>query len=166
MLAPYEVLHAELIWCGMSRSSGSFGGNNVIVDISSVINNPIILTDPNGNTVQITPSTATFSLGAVSNNNIFYTRSQYITTIVQNGGPGSYTVGRVPSAINIYKDNEINHAGWSMIVAYKNTNLTPKNMSIYAGGNLITPNGTVNVPISGFLTPPSGPIEARLSLSA
>ena len=160
MLSGYEVLYAELIWAGMSKSTGNT--QQQVVDVTPYIDNPVLLTTPLGNTIEVSPTTVTAGSAALDTGNIFYSRSQDITSIVKTYGVGKYTVGRVPSAVNVDEINAINHAGWTMIVAYKNDNLTPKSMSIYVGENFVDADSTLDVSISGFLTPPSGPLSGRL----
>lgn len=163
MLTGYSVLYAELIWGGMSVSQSS--GGNPPVNVSASINNPITLTTPTG-TMQITPDPATAQTAEISGAGTFYIRTQDVTNAIAAGGVGTYTVAGVPSAININEASTLNHAGWTLIVAYKNSSLPPRNMNIYVGEELIGSGQTTNVTVDGFLTPPSGTVSARVLVGA
>ncbi|HQI23205.1 MAG TPA: hypothetical protein PLV15_00070, partial [Smithella sp.] len=79
------VLYAELIWGG----SYNYGGQNV----SGSLNNAVTFSGPFGSTsVSPSPSTA-FTTGS---GEYYYVRSADVTSYVQAGGAGSYTVGGVP----------------------------------------------------------------------
>jgi len=161
------VLYAELIW----------GGNYLTIneDISSEIDNQVLLTDPDGNTTPITPDPVTnnehtipFSTGQLG----FYTRSANVTSIVQAAGAGTYTTAQVPGLVDplISSTANTNHAGWTLAVVYENVNFPNRSMYLYVGSEGIVSSVTgtpfIDVPISGFSTPPSGPVEIRLLMSA
>lgn len=83
-----------------------------------------------------------------------------VTGLIQalpNSGNGTYAVGNIQSATGSDR-----YAGWSLIVAYKNSGETVKNMTIFDGLVSISGTTTANIPISGFLTPPSGPINGEI----
>lgn len=97
-------------------------------------------------------------------NNGRYQAFADVTSIVQalpNAGNGTYAVGNVQAAIGSDR-----YAGWSLIVAYKNPAETIKNMSIFDGLVSISGTTTRNINISGFLTPPSGPLNAEVGFVA
>ncbi|MDW8419468.1 MAG: Ig-like domain-containing protein, partial [Chitinophagales bacterium] len=50
-------------------------------------------------------------------------------------------------------------AGWMICVVYRNDNEDMRNMYVYNGLVNVSGSLTVDVPISGFLTPPSGPVN-------
>ncbi|MEG0297564.1 MAG: SdrD B-like domain-containing protein [Clostridium sp.] len=157
-----EVLHARLIWGGSIIS--------FLVDETANIDSPVNLTTSIG-TFSIIPdisTSQTFILvpAGQSNSQIGYTRSADVTAMVSSGGSGAYTVGGVPSAISP-SNPAFNAAGWTLIVAYKNNSFPINRLDIYAGGVSIA--GTLPAAytgISGFATPSSGPISARILVSA
>lgn len=163
MLAGYTVLYAELLWGGMSISLST--GGNPPVDVSAFINNPITFTTPAG-TTSVSPDPATAQTAVIAGSGTFYIRTQNVTNLVSAGGIGRYVVGGVPSAVNLNEVNTLNHAGWTLIVAYENPSLPPRNMNVYVGEELIGGGATTNVTVTGFLTPPTGAINARILVGA
>lgn len=161
------VLYAELIW----------GGNYLTIDedISGDINNQVLFTDADGNTTAISPDPATanehtfaFQSGQIG----FYSRSADVTSIVQAAGAGTYTTGSVPGLLDpqIASTANTNHAGWTLAVVYENTSLPNRSMYLYVGSEGIVSSaiGTpfIDIPITGFSTPPSGPVDIHLLISA
>lgn len=83
-----------------------------------------------------------------------------ITSIINaTNANGTYTIGNVVGPIGI------NNAcgGWTIVIAYSNPSLLPNNLTVF-DGNVIINQGdpAVDVPISGFLTPPTGPVSCEL----
>lgn len=157
-----EVLYAELIWGGMAISQSSQGPD---VSVEAFIDNAVSFITPVFSTT-VNPDSATKQVAVVTGYGTFYIRSQNVTSLIQAGGKGKYTVGGVPSAVNIMERSTLNHAGWSLLVVYKNADLPPRNMTVYVGEELINDNSTTNVTVTGFLTPPSGAVSARILVSA
>lgn len=163
MLPGSTVLYAELIWSGSQSTA--------LQDVSGSLNNAVQLKTPLGNTVSVSPSPAT----AQSIANFFgsiniYTRTANITNVVQNAGAGTYTLSNVPCALggtftSSPNNVESNYLGWTLCVIYKNGALPYRNATFWVLFSAITGTNTVDVPISGFLTPSSGPINARLATS-
>lgn len=56
--------------------------------------------------------------------------------------------------------------GWTLVVVYKNTTLTDRNLTVFDGLAVVTSSNNVTVPISGFLTPLSGPVNFELGVTA
>jgi uncharacterized repeat protein (TIGR01451 family) len=152
------VLYAELVW------GGSYINGNV--DLSAVINNPVSFTTPAA-TFSITPDNATkneFNLGSGA---FGYVRTANVTTQVQQGMGGTYTVGSVPGTIVINGDPTANHCGWTLAVIYQNTNLPFRNMSLRVGAVLVqSTSPPVNTTITGFATPVTGALGGRALFSA
>ncbi|NUP98915.1 MAG: DUF11 domain-containing protein [Armatimonadetes bacterium] len=153
MLAGSTVEYAELVWNG----SYNYGGENV----SANLNEPINFTTPAG-TFAVTSDVATRK---TLTSPLFYVRSADVTNLVASGGAGTYTVGRVP-ATQGNSENNNNVAGWSLCVVFSNPTLPPRNMTVFVGAELT--NGTLSPTsaVSGFCTPRTGPVNARLLVSA
>ena len=83
-----------------------------------------------------------------------------ITSLINvTNANGTYTVANVVGPIGI------NNAcgGWSIVIAYSNPVLQPRNLTVFDGCTIINQGDpAVNVNISGFLTPPSGPVSCEL----
>ena len=85
-----------------------------------------------------------------------------VTSLVQAAGNGAYTVANVQATTgtNYY-------AGWSMIVAFQAPGMPARNITIFDGYGIIQNNDPpLNIPISGFIAPPSGTVNAKVSVIA
>jgi uncharacterized repeat protein (TIGR01451 family) len=85
-----------------------------------------------------------------------------VTQQVTAGGSGSYGVANVQAQLgsNVY-------AGWALVVVYQSPSQPSRNLTVFDGYAFIK-NGdpAVNIPINGFLTPPSGPVDAKVGVVA
>ena len=83
-----------------------------------------------------------------------------ITSLVNATAPnGTYTVANVCSPAGI-----VNAAGgWTIVIAYSDPSTIVRNLTVFDGSAIM--NGgdpALHIPISGFLTPPSGPVSCEL----
>ncbi|MGB5008086.1 MAG: DUF11 domain-containing protein, partial [Ferruginibacter sp.] len=83
-----------------------------------------------------------------------------ITALVNATNPnGTYTVANVVPPLN--KDNA--YGGWTLVIAYANPTLPSRNLTVFDGCAVVElGNAPVDVNITGFLTPPSGPVSCEL----
>jgi len=100
-----------------------------------------------------------------------YTTSYYgfknITNLVQlNGINTRYTIADMVS------ENDYNcWGGWTIVVVYKNVAEAMRNLTVFDGFANISDFGSVSyqsvdIPINGFVTPPSGPVNFELGVVA
>ncbi|WP_312102254.1 type IV secretory system conjugative DNA transfer family protein [Pygmaiobacter massiliensis] len=168
------VIYAELIWGGNYYYNYVDTANPppVSQNIFSVLSNPVLF---NGQPVLPDPATAqeqTFSQtsGTLTITRGFYERSADVTAIVQAAGAGSYTCQQIPGLVEPVQNytGATNHAGWTLAVMYRDLSLPERTLYLYNGAQLIinTIAPTIDIPIAGFATKPSGPINARLLVSA
>jgi uncharacterized repeat protein (TIGR01451 family) len=135
-----EVEYAELIWGGSTNAG-----------LSSVLNNPIDFTTPNG--IQfISPDPVT------SQNGSYYVRSADVTGLVKAAGDGTYTVGKVPASLTA--------VGWTLAVIYKDSTLPSRNITFFVSNTLIQNGAPQSVTLTDFGTPATGPVNARLLVTA
>lgn len=158
-----NVLYAELIWGGLYRSSAN--------NISNLINNSVTFITPSGaNTVS--PDAATAQTFTIPANNItlgFYVRSANVTALVQATLSGSYAVQGVPALIEAIDSRtaDTNHAGWTLAVVYENNDAPLRNLTLWSGGTVVSPEaGSTTITLSDFLTPEALPITGTLFVSA
>lgn len=157
------VLYAELVWGGLFRSS--------VNTIAALINNSISFTTPLG-TFAVAPDPATAQTFNIPANDItvgFYVRSANVTALVQAALGGSYAVQGVPALIEALDNRtaDTNHAGWTLAVAYENPALPLRNLTIWSGGTVVSPNtGSTTVTVTNFLTPDTAPITGKIFISA
>ena len=157
------VLYAELVWGGLFRSS--------VNNISAIINNSISFTTPQG-TFAVAPDPATAQIFNIPADNItvgFYVRTANVTALVQAALNGSYAVQGVPALIEALDNRtaDTNHAGWTLAVAYENPASPLRNLTIWSGGAVVSPNtGSTTITVSNFLTPEILPITGKIFVSA
>ncbi len=82
-----------------------------------------------------------------------------VTTLVQAGGTGDYFGANV-----VFTSNVNRYAGWALFVVFENFTLPLRNLSIFDGYIHVNATNAVTVPVSGFLTPFSGPIVSRIGV--
>ncbi len=83
-----------------------------------------------------------------------------VTNRVVTGGTGTYRVGNVQSTTGTNQ-----YAGWSLVVVYRLGSLPPRNLTVIDGYGEVTPTSPpIDVPVSGFLTPPAGPVQSRVGV--
>ncbi|WBW96576.1 hypothetical protein [Oceanirhabdus sp. W0125-5] len=150
------ILYAELIWAGQYRTG--------TVDESAFINQQINFTTPIG-TSSISPDPATV-FNMTFGTKLWYVRSANVTSLVHAAGAGAYSVGGIVGTV-LNTDNSTNAAGWTLAVVYGNASLPTRNMTLFVGAEVIsTTTGNIDTTISGFIAPPTGPINARILVSA
>ena len=148
------ILYAALYWGGHYGGATSPANQN--------LRNQVKFKVPGSSSYQTV--TATTVDDGVGGNDGRYQAFANVTGLVQalpNAGNGTYTVADIQSAVGTDR-----YSGWSLIVSYKNPSETVKNMTIFDGLVSISGTTTENIPISGFLTPPSGPINAEVGFVA
>ena len=165
------VLYAELIWAGTCETVTNAAANSGSNVLNYVTNSSVQFILPNGSSNSVAPDPITLSI--VTNFNagvqqaLFYVRSADVTALVQAAGTGTYTVGGVPAEI-FAGDNSDDCAGWTLAVAYENSSLHQRNLSIFVGNYWINAAAT-NVPpvgVEGFCVPSTGAVNGYLFVSA
>jgi uncharacterized repeat protein (TIGR01451 family) len=87
-----------------------------------------------------------------------------VTDIVEAVGAGEYTVANVQAGTGLHADQS---AGWALAVAYEDSNQPTRNLTIFDGFRFVLSDGPdVTIPLSGFITPRSGPVSSRVGLVA
>ncbi|MBL0145749.1 MAG: T9SS type A sorting domain-containing protein [Chitinophagaceae bacterium] len=85
-----------------------------------------------------------------------------VTSLVNTLNPnGVYTVGDVTAPIGWNSGG----AGWTLVIAYANPLEIQRNLTVFDGSAIVKlGQPALLVPISGFLTPPSGPVSCELGV--
>lgn len=106
----------------------------------------------------VTGSVTTMS---TSGSNKTYSAFADVTTQVRGAGRGTYVVADVKG------DLGINHfAGWSLIVVYGDPAEPVRAMSVFDGLVSVTQGSPATIDVSGFRTPPTGPVRTALGVVA
>lgn len=158
------VLYAELVWGGLYQSA--------INNISALIDNAVTFNTPLGSS-SISPDAITsqnFLIPGDGGTTLgFYVRSANVTNLVSAATNGTYSVQAVPALIEPIDANtsDTNHGGWTLCVVYGNINNSIRNLTLWVGGVPVGPNTPVaDVALSGFITPSTLPVTAKVFLSA
>lgn len=157
------ILYAELMWGG----SWSYGAET---RTPAELNSAVTITHASGDSITVTPDEDTrFTLDTTGGGGDFevhyYVRSGIVTDFVRANGGGEYTVSGVPATQNELIDS-VNAAGWVMTVAYADSELPSRNLSIFMGATWIDEDVEEDYEVSGFCTPPTGPVGGRVLISA
>lgn len=84
-----------------------------------------------------------------------------VTSLVRalpNAGNGTYGVANVQAG----KGGD-RYAGWTLIVAYRDTTAPARNLTVFDGLRTIrTTDPPTDIPVSGFLTPPAGQVKTEI----
>ncbi|MGL5380749.1 DUF7619 domain-containing protein, partial [Clostridium sp.] len=168
ILSGSTVLHAELVWAGTAiNQNGNVLGN---------LNDPINFTSPVG-TTQITANLVKTVI-ATGSANTYYIANADVTSLVQAGGAGTYTVGAVPGAIG----NSVNtippftppnnvtpqdFLGWTLMIAYRNDSLPVRNLDLWVNDTLVNAAGLPqDINVTGLATATTGAVAGKLFLSS
>ncbi|MBP7074018.1 MAG: tandem-95 repeat protein [Rhabdochlamydiaceae bacterium] len=183
------VIHAELIWSGSyGYNQSPYSSTNADITLSLVDATSVSFITPDSVSHSVSPkpnypsgtgqSRTANSTGTNVPDGGFYVRSQDVTALVAADVAAfvaadptasyskAYITGNVPGTTNP-NENNLNCAGWTLAVAYSNPNMLTSNLSLYVaceGVDQGTPPAPVQV--SGFTTPSSGVILAKLFSSA
>ena len=151
------VLYALLVWGG--RKTAGTGG--VAANTSTL--DKVALRVPGGGYTTVTGTVYDPGLNTASDSGPFQ-GSLDVTALVQAAGNGTYWVGNISAATGADR-----YAGWSLVVAYRNPAAPLRDLRVFRGFADVTTaagNDTVNIPISGFLAPAAGPVNASVGVVA
>ncbi|WP_026423909.1 CARDB domain-containing protein [Actinokineospora inagensis] len=152
------VLNARLIWGGRSVA-----GTNGVAPTKAV--NTVKFKPPAASGYSTLTATSLIQPTAlVATDGGPYQASIDVTSAVQAGGAGVYSVADIGAATG-----QDRYAGWSLVVAYRNPALPLRNLRVFEGFADITSatgNSSVDIPVSGFLTPTTGNVNASVGVVA
>lgn len=126
---------------------------------------------PSPNTVRFrTPALPTYTALAssqtdsltVGTNRIRHQGFAEVTALVQAGGSGTYWVANVQGSPN----NPDRYAGWGLVVVYQHSSQPLRHLNVYDGFVNVSGTTSVNIGVSGFLTPATGTVTTRLGALA
>ena len=87
-----------------------------------------------------------------------------VTDTVRDAGAGDYTVADLQAGTG---RNDAQLAGWSLVVAYGDPTQPPRNLTVFDGlRNVASDSAPVTVALSGFRTPSTGTVRAKVGLVA
>ncbi|MGL4598632.1 MAG: hypothetical protein ACRCYO_14035, partial [Bacteroidia bacterium] len=109
----------------------------------------------------------TLTADTMINNTIGFTTYhcyKNVTGIMQTAGRNA-RVSVADIVAQVGSNNKF--GGWTLVVVYKNDLEDMRNLTIFNGlANITGAIGSLDVPVSGFLTPPSGPVNLDIGIMA
>jgi uncharacterized repeat protein (TIGR01451 family) len=152
LAAGSTVEFAGLYW-GADTSAGA-GGGVAAPDATKV--GTVVLTPPGGSPTVVTATPPIDSSGTR------YQAFADVTSLVESGGNGTYTLADVQAGTG-----QDRYGGWSLVVVYSNSAELTRNVTVFDGFQVVdSANPTITIPVSGFLTPPSGTVDTALGVLA
>ena len=149
---------SEILWAGLYWSA-RIGGNGL--SPTSVTNyalrNQVRLRVNNGAYVSLTADEILDNTTGHQTYHCF----KNITSIVQASGIAArYTIANLVTRTGT--DNM--YGGWTIVVVYNNVFESMRNLTVFDGLANVSAGNTVNIPLSGFLTPLTGPVNFELGV--
>ena len=142
-----EVLWAGLFWGGDMNSSAT--DYNIRSSVKLKIN-----------TGAYVSLTADNTLDNIIGYNSYHSYKNITSLVKTNGIKARYTLANV--AARVPASNR--YGGWTIVVVFRNDLLDMRNLTVFQGLANVSGSSTVNIPISGFLTPPNGPVTFQTGL--
>jgi uncharacterized repeat protein (TIGR01451 family) len=156
------VLWAGLYWSGYSGANNNGVSNDprAKVKLKTPGSTAYQTVNAQGCTVA-TPAQCWFATNANNVNSQYaYQGFADVTTLVAGSGGGTFVVADIVA--DIAGSNR--YGGWSMVIAYRNPNLQPRNIAVFDGFLAINNTTAQNITLNGFLTPPSGAVDTKLGV--
>jgi uncharacterized repeat protein (TIGR01451 family) len=154
--ADASILFAGLYW-GANTTAGASGGS-AAPDANA--KNSVRFATPTSGYVTVTADRV--DEGAARSQLGAYQAFADVTALVSAGGAGTYTTANVQAGRGLDR-----YAGWSLVVAYHSPTAPPRNLTVFDG--FVTVNSgdpPQQISVSGFRTPPSGPVRSKLGFVA
>jgi uncharacterized repeat protein (TIGR01451 family) len=99
----------------------------------------------------------------IATNGTNYHAAKTVTSLIT--ASGAYTVADVKQTISPTAAG-VGYGGWSLVVVYQLNSEQFRNLTVFDGYQVISAGVTLNIPLSGFLTPSVGPVGARVGIVA
>jgi uncharacterized repeat protein (TIGR01451 family) len=155
--------NARVLWAGVYYGGRDRAGSGGVAGDPS-LRNQVWLRTPGSSTYQVLTAQALDEALDTSGNPREYQGFKEITSIVAAAGAGSYTVANVQLGTG---KNDDQSGGWAIAVAYQDSSQPTRNLTIFDGLKFVTAGGnSITIPLSGFQTPNSGPVNTRVGLIA
>ena len=145
--------NASVLWAGLYWSAYYTGATP-----AGTAMNQLKFKTPAGSSYQ------TITATTVDDNTVNKSYQSYrdVTSLVRNGGNGTYTGANIYGTVNATDK----YAGWALVVAYYDPDLPIRNLTVFDGFGVVqaTPSAdrTLDLNVSGFRTPPAGTVNTRM----
>ncbi len=154
-----EVRFAGLYWGGQQGGTGA--GAGAPPPDAGKSNELLFDTPAAGGSTSLTATS--FEVANGTPEYVFFGAVADVTSLVAAAGPGEYTVANIQAGTGF-----VRHGGWALVVIFEDPAEPIRNLTVFDGLILVTtpsPN-VVDIPISGYLTPPSGAVKTSLGAIA
>jgi len=144
-----SVLRAYLYWGG--DTSASSGG---AAAPTPAANNTIEFKAPGG-------AYQTITAGTLDSTGSRFSGVADVTSIVSAAGGGVYTAANLQAGTGGDR-----YGGWSLVVIYQDATQPLRSVTLFDGAATVDSGSDITIPVSGFRTPASGLVDARIGLIA
>ena len=143
------VLFAGLYWAG-DTSAGARGA----AAPTPSARNTVRMKVPGATTY------STVTAATLDSNGTRFSGFVDVTETVRQAGPGAYTVANLQSG-----KGEDRYGAWDLVVAYRDPTQPARNLTVFDGLATISQStSAATLSLSGFTTPPSGPVRSVVGL--
>jgi gliding motility-associated-like protein len=152
---------SEILWAGLYWSA------RVTETTTNYVSRNTVRIRTNNDSYQTLTADQTLDVPSIASNSNFQMPSYFcfkdVTGIVQAGGnKARYTIANVVSQTGV---NNL-FGAWSLVVVYKNVFQSMRNLTVFDGMAYVSSGNSVDLPISGFVTPQLGPVSFELGVVA
>jgi uncharacterized repeat protein (TIGR01451 family)/MYXO-CTERM domain-containing protein len=141
------VTHAFLYWG--ARRTGTTADTSVTVERQ-------------GGFTQAVTATESYTVNA-GGGETYYQSVADVTQLVKTNGSGGYRVSGVDGLNFVNQNENVNFAGWYLVVLYQDASEPPRNLAVFDGLDLVTGAQSQSASLSGFLVPAAG-FDAKLGV--
>ena len=150
---------SEVLWAGL------YWGARIAANTTNYNNRTSVKLKLNSGAYQTMNADQTLDVPTINGQS--WTQPSYycfknITNIVSGAGLNA----RFTIADLVSQGGSGRFGGWSIVVVYKNVLQSMRNLTVFDGLANVGQNSTLNIPFSGFITPPTGPVSFELGLIA
>ncbi|WP_460575038.1 HYR-like domain-containing protein, partial [Flavobacterium koreense] len=165
-----RIIYAGLYWTG--RSSNSNPSNDIFTvtknNVTKTFNKRVIsLKGPQSSTYTQFTAAASDIYYPTTSDGYMYSAYAEVTDYVRNNGLGNYFAADI-ALVEGNGGGTGFYGGWSLVVVYENSKMKYRDVTIFDGHAYVAGSVTADfeIPVSGFNTVQSGPVNMKLGLMA
>ncbi|MDA0161876.1 hypothetical protein OM076_16500 [Solirubrobacter ginsenosidimutans] len=145
---------ALVLWAGLYWAGDTAAGSGGAAAPSPAARNTVSLRAPGAGAY------TTITAQTLDTNGSRFSGFAEVTAQVRAAGVGAYTVANVQAATG-----EDRYAAWDLIVVYRDATEPPRNLTVFDGlATISRSTPAASVSLSGFTTPPFGPVRSTVGL--
>ncbi len=154
---------STVLWAGLYWGADTTAGTGGSAAPNAATRNQVLFRTPAA--AGYLPITASQVDASPVSGGVRYQGFADVTSLVADSRSGEYTIANVQAGRGSDR-----YGGWALVVAYQDPNEPLRNLTVFDGYAVVqqTPAADQNVavPVSGFLTPPTGPVRSRVGVVA